>query len=58
MKINMGIGPLLTIIFMILKLTGYIEWDWIWILSPIWIPLILFVGIALGIGLLKVFYLD
>lgn len=38
-----GIGSvgLLTIVFIVLKLTGFIGWSWIWVLSPIWISLIL-----------------
>jgi len=36
-----GIGFLgaLTLLFIGLKLTGYIDWSWWWVLSPIWIPL-------------------
>lgn len=36
---NNGIGliGLLTILFIGLKLTGFIEWSWVWVLSPIWI---------------------
>jgi hypothetical protein len=30
---------LLTIVFIVLKLTGYISWSWWWVLSPVWIPL-------------------
>lgn len=40
-----GIGTTLAIVFMILKLTNYIDWPWVWIFAPIWIPL----AIALGI---------
>ena len=29
---------LLTILFIGLKLTGYIAWGWIWVLSPLWLP--------------------
>lgn len=29
---------LLTVLFIGLKLTGYIDWSWWWVLSPIWIP--------------------
>ncbi len=34
-----GIGfiGLLTILFIGLKLTGYIAWSWWWVLSPVWI---------------------
>ena len=28
---------LLTIVFIVLKLTGYIAWSWWWVLSPLWI---------------------
>jgi hypothetical protein len=31
--------PLLTLLFIGLKLTSYITWSWLWILSPMWIPL-------------------
>ena len=33
---------LLTILFIGLKLTGYIHWSWFWVLSPMLIP----IGIA------------
>ena len=29
---------LLAILFIALKLTGFINWSWLWVLSPIWIP--------------------
>lgn len=34
-----GIGfiGLLTIVFITLKLTNYIDWSWWWVLSPLWI---------------------
>lgn len=37
---------LLTIVFIVLKLTGVINWSWVWVLSPIWISLGLFLLIA------------
>ena len=38
-----GIGFLgmLTILFIALKLTGYITWSWWWVLAPMWIPVVL-----------------
>jgi len=33
--------PLMTvvlIVFVILKLTDNVQWDWVWVLSPFWIP--------------------
>jgi len=49
---NGGIGfvGLLTILFIGLKLTGYIAWSWWWVWSPVWIAaivLLLILGIAL-----------
>lgn len=43
-----GIGfiGLLTIVFIVLKLTGYIDWSWWWVLSPIWISVLGVVGIT------------
>ena len=36
-----GIGFLgaLTIVFIALKLTNYIDWSWLWVLAPLWIPI-------------------
>lgn len=40
---NGGIGILgtLFIVFLVLKLTGNIDWSWWWVTSPLWIPLAL-----------------
>jgi len=37
--VNGGIGftGLLTIVFIVLKLLGKIDWSWWWVLSPLWI---------------------
>lgn len=35
---GIGFCGLLTIAFIVLKLTGVISWSWLWVLSPIWIP--------------------
>lgn len=39
---NSGIGffGMLTILFIGLKITGYINWSWWWVLSPIWISIL------------------
>lgn len=29
---------ILTLIFITLKLTGYVNWTWWWVLAPMWIP--------------------
>ena len=35
---GIGFCGLLTIVFIALKLTGYIDWSWWWVLSPLWLP--------------------
>lgn len=49
-----GIGTILAIVFMVLKLTGNIDWPWVWVFAPVWIPLALaFMIIAIcGIAVL------
>jgi len=39
--------PLLTTLFIGLKLTGYIDWSWWWVLAPIWIPAAIVFAVAL-----------
>lgn len=34
-------GDMLCIVFIVLKLCGVINWSWVWVLSPLWIGLIL-----------------
>lgn len=36
---GIGFFGLLTIVFIVLKLTGVITWSWVMVLSPLWIPL-------------------
>lgn len=37
-KGGIGFVGLLTILFIALKLLGKISWSWVWVLSPLWIP--------------------
>jgi Flp pilus assembly protein TadB len=36
---GIGFFGLLTIVFITLKLTNYIDWSWWLVLAPLWIPL-------------------
>lgn len=52
---SIGFAGLLTIAFVVLKLTHVIGWSWWWVLSPLWISaatyllvLIVFVVLAAG----------
>ena len=42
-----SIFTLLAVLFIGLKLTGYISWPWVWVLSPLWIGFAIFLVIAL-----------
>jgi transmembrane Fragile-X-F protein len=45
---SIGLGGLLTVLFVGLKLTHYITWSWWWVLSPLWIGLSFTVAVVLG----------
>lgn len=48
---GIGFFGLLTIAFIILKLCKVITWSWLWVLSPIWMPIIPVIIIAIIIAL-------
>ena len=41
---GIGFAGLLTIVFIVLKLLGKIDWSWWWVLSPIWISVLIVVA--------------
>jgi hypothetical protein len=43
-----GFIGMLTVLFIGLKLTNYVDWSWTWVLSPLWI------GFTLGVTLLVI----
>ena len=38
---GVGVSTVLTLIFIVLKLVGVIDWKWVWVLAPTWIVLAL-----------------
>lgn len=44
---GIGFFGLLTVLFIGLKLTKYIDWSWWWVLSPLWIPIAIALTIVL-----------
>lgn len=50
---SLGFGDVLTLIFITLQLCGVIHWSWVWVLSPIWIPIFLGLLIAVVVGLIN-----
>jgi hypothetical protein len=47
---GIGFCGLLTVLFIALKLTGFIGWSWLWVLSPLWISLTIRLVLALIIA--------
>lgn len=50
---GIGLGTILFLIFLVLKLTGYINWSWWWITAPLWIPVVVLGLIILGAYLIQ-----
>ena len=44
---GIGFGSALLLTFIILKLVGVINWSWWWVLSPIWIPVVLLMAVSI-----------
>ena len=44
-----GIGflGLLTLMFIAFKILGFVEWSWVAVLSPIWIPIVIAISLIL-----------
>ena len=53
---GIGFCGLLSIVFIILKLTHFIDWSWWWVLSPLWLPLAAALSIILVILVLKAIF--
>lgn len=43
---GLGLSGVLLVVFIVLKLCKVITWSWVWVLSPLWISLIIW-GIIL-----------
>lgn len=44
---GIGFCGLLAIVFITLKLIDKIDWSWWWVLSPLWIPCAVVIGIGI-----------
>jgi membrane protein YdbS with pleckstrin-like domain len=57
-KNTTSVTTILLVVFVVLKLTGNLDWSWWWVLSPLWIPVALIAVIALSIGILMAAFGD
>lgn len=53
-QISFPFMSILCLIFITLKLTGYIAWSWWWVLAPIWIPISIILVVFVIVGMLYV----
>lgn len=51
---GIGFAGLLTVAFVVLKLTHVIAWSWWWVLSPLWVGFAIALAIlaCVGVGIL------
>lgn len=49
---GIGFSSLLTVLFIGLKLTHYINWSWWWVLSPLWISAAIVIGLVVVVLLI------
>lgn len=49
---GIGICGVLTIVFVVLKLVGVINWSWLWVLCPLWIDILLMVIVSVIITII------
>lgn len=50
---GIGVSGLLGVAFVILKLCHVIEWPWIWVTTPFWVPIAIVLAILLVLAVLK-----
>lgn len=48
---GIGVAGALGVAFVVLKLTGFINWSWWWVTAPFWIP------IGIGLSILVFFFI-
>lgn len=48
---GLGLSGVLTVVFVVLKLVGVIDWSWWWVVSPTLINMGLFCIVVIGIGI-------
>lgn len=44
---GLGLSGVLLVVFIVLKLCKVITWSWVWVLSPLWISLVIWGVIVL-----------
>lgn len=57
---GIGFFGLLTIVFIVMKLLGKLDWSWWWVLCPIWFvsAIVFSIVLLVGIGLGGIFFIE
>lgn len=50
---GMSLVSVLTVVFVVLKLTDNIDWSWWWVLSPLWISFAVYVALGIVVGVAR-----
>lgn len=54
-----SLATVLGVVFLVLKLVGVIDWAWIWVLAPFWIPFAFVIAFSivwlLVVGIIAIF---
>ena len=50
---GIGFTGALLLIFITLKLTSVIDWSWWWVMSPLWIPIVFVLFLAIIYAVVK-----
>lgn len=46
------LGSVLTIIFVLAKILGYIDWSWWWVFAPTWGPIAFYLAIIISVAVI------
>ena len=55
---GLSLAGVLFIVFLILKLTGNIDWSWWWVTSPLWIPIAIALSTVLIIFIIFMLFIS
>jgi uncharacterized protein (DUF983 family) len=50
---GLSLPDVVLVVFIILKLVGLIAWSWWWVLSPLWIPIAIWLFLVLIVASVK-----
>jgi len=52
---GIGLGGVLFVVFLVLKLCGVINWSWWWVTAPLWGGLVFVLLVLVVVGLIAIF---